>query len=128
MQAFGEQFFCLQYTTVEASKRDAEENEDKEDVWVPSDLESDSEMEEEENGESHTEKESKELNEKEEDADSGTEELSSDEGKLSHKDDCFIFNFSLSLPEVISHNFCFQSLTRYLSYSMENLAFYSLLI
>ena len=126
MQAFGEQFFCLQYTTVEASKRDAEENEDKEDVWVPSDLESDSEMEEEENGESHTEKESKELNEKEEDVDSGTEELSSDEGKLSHKDDCFIFNFSIH-SQVISHNFLFQSLTRDISYNMENLAFDNLL-
>ena len=126
MQAFGEQFFCLQYTTVEASKRDAEETEDKEDVWVPSDLESDSEMEEEENGESHAEKQSKELNEKEEDVDSGTEELSSDEGKLSHKDDCFIFNFSIH-SQVISHNFLFQSLTRDISYNMENLAFDNLL-
>ena len=126
MQAFGEQFFCLQYTTVEASKRDAEETKDKEDVWVPSDLESDSEMEEEENGESHAEKQSKELNEKEEDVDSGTEELSSDEGKLSHKDDCFIFNFSIH-SQVISHNFLFQSLTRDISYNMENLAFDNLL-
>ena len=34
---------------------------------------------------------------------------------------------TLSLPRVISHNFLFQSLTRDISYSMENLAFDSLL-
>ena len=34
---------------------------------------------------------------------------------------------TLSLPGVISHDFPFQSLTRDISYSMENLAFDSLL-
>ena len=47
-------------------------------------------------------------------------------GPSLHSGFFLLLSLSLSLPGVISHNFLFQSLTRDISYSMENLAFDSL--
>ena len=53
--------------------------------------------------------------------------INSDGGRQFLRGVAFLAQLTLSLPRVISHNILFQSLTKDISYSMENLAFDSLL-